>query len=169
MKPSFAEEQADLAERVRRGEVRFVFIDPDGTLPDWLILVVRHTTGVVYATQCAGLSVEQRLVEGYIVLLGGAQFDVDAGSIAVDPLRQVFHEEGNCQWGWTGAGLPPERLATLRRLIEAIPWWRCELAGSPESKTRLRIDAERADEIAEAWLPVETPDGAGVLLYKNCD
>lgn len=169
MKPSFAEEQANLADRVRRDEARFVFIDPDGTLPDWVAVVIRHKTGVVYGTQCAGLSVEQRFVEGYLVPLGGAKFDVDEGAIEVDPLREVFHEEGNCQWRWTGTALPPERFAMLCRLVEAIPYCRCGLAGSPENRTALRIDTSRTDEIAEAWLPVETPDGAGVLLYANCD
>jgi hypothetical protein len=41
--------------------------------------------------------------------------------------------------------------------------------GPAASKYPLRIDPARIDEIAEAWIPVETPDGPGVLLYKNCD
>jgi len=169
MNPSFAEEQAELTRRVERDEARFVFLDPDGTLPDWLFLVVRRSTGIVYGTQCAGVAVEQRLVEGYLVPLGGFKFDVDEDLIELDPFRDVFHQDGNCQWSWTGAALPPERRIMLDRLVEAIPYWRCEVTGATSEKTPLRIDAARIDEIAEAWIPVETPDGPGVLLYKNCD
>jgi hypothetical protein len=169
LKPSFTQEQSDLADRVRRGDARFVYIDPDGTLPDWLIVVTRRKTGIVYGTQCAGVAVEHRFVEGYVVPLGGSRFDVDEGLIELDPFRDVFHRQENCQWSWTGAALPPDRLEALRSLIKAIPYWRCEVAGPAASKFPLRIDEARIDEIAEAWIPVETPDGPGVLLYKNCD
>jgi hypothetical protein len=33
----------------------------------------------------------------------------------------------------------------------------------------MTIDKDRIDQIAEAWIPVETTDGPGVLLYQNCD
>lgn len=94
---------------------------------------------------------------------------MDEGLIELDPFRDIFHRQENCQWNWTGAALPPDRLEALRSLIKAIPYWRCEVAGPAASKFPLRIDEARIDEIAEAWIPVETPDGPGVLLYKNCD
>lgn len=165
----FEEEQAELARRVARDELKCVFIDPDGTLPDWLFVVVRGNTGVVYGTQCAGVACEQRLVEGYLVPLGGARFDDAGESIELDSFRDAFHnEEGYCRYAWTGAALPAERMAQLARLVETVPYWRCDRSGSG-SKSALALDAARVEEMAEAWIPVETPDGAGVLLYKNCD
>lgn len=154
---------------MRLGDARFVYLDPDGTLPDWLAVVVRQKTGVVYGTQCAGLAVEQRLVEGYLVPVGGAKFDVDEGMIDTGPFREVFHKRGACQWRWTGTAFPPERFKTLRKLVEAVSYWHSASTSADATKLSLRLDVVRADEIAEAWVPVETPDGPGVLLYRNCD
>lgn len=165
---SFADEQAYLAARVRSETVRFVYLDPDGTLHEWLALVVRHETGVVYGTQCAGIATEQRLVEGYLCVLGGQGYDVDSSSIEIAALGDIFHEGDSCKWGWKGRDLPSEQLARLSRLVENIPYWHCSLAGLDE-KLQLRLDVSRIEEIAEAWIPVETPDGLGVLLYENCD
>jgi len=183
---SFADEQAYLAAQVRLAGAPFVFLDPDGTFNSWLAVVVRGQTGVIYATQCAGVATEQRLVEGYLVPLGGWKYDVDNGRIELAPLTQVFHQDDACMWSWQGSALPVERLAMLTRLIEEIPFWRCRLNGLPaeagssavpgppavagsDSKHALHLDLARSDEIAEAWIPVETPHGPGVLLYKNCD
>jgi hypothetical protein len=33
----------------------------------------------------------------------------------------------------------------------------------------MTVDKYRIDQIAEAWILVETTDGLGVLLYQNCD
>lgn len=165
---SFEDEQAYLAARVRREAGRYVFLDPDGTRSGWLVLVVRHETGVIYGTQCAGTATEQRLVEGYLVLLGGSKYDVDDGAIDPDPLNKIFHEGDGCQYSWRGRRLPAERFAKLRTLVEQIPYWFCRLDGH-DKKYPLRIDESRIAELAEAWIPVTTPDGPGVLLYKNCD
>jgi hypothetical protein len=165
---SFVDEQAYLAARVQSGNVRFVFLDPDGTLESWLAVVVGSQTGVVYATQCEGVATKQRFVEGYLVLLGGSKYDPDGGMIDPAPLTEVFHKDGACIWSWQGRELPGERFAKLDKLIEEIPYWRCGLDGS-DDKCHLRIDKDRVEQVAEAWIPVETPDGPGVLLYKNCD
>lgn len=165
---SFADEQAYLAARVRLNDVRFVYLDPDGTAPEWLTLVMRSDTGVVYGTQCAGLATEQRFVEGYLVLLGGSKYNLDDGPIDVPALRDVFHEGDACKWGWAGSVLPSERQAQLSRLVEGIPYWQCDMH-EPGRKYSISLDTARLAEVAEAWIPVRTPDGPGVLLYQNCD
>lgn len=165
---SFQDEQAYLAARVRLEDVQFVYLDPDGTLPEWIAIVVRRETGVVYGTQCAGVATEHRFIEGYIVLVGGSKYDVDEGNITLGPFVDVFHDNGACKWGWTGRAVPLERQALLSKLVRAIPYWRIGL-DSPAQKDPLRIDATRLDQLAEGWIPVQTPDGPGVLLYKNCD
>lgn len=165
---SFQDEQAYLAARIRAEEVRFVYLDPDGTLPEWVAIVVRRETGVVYGTQCAGVATEQRFIEGYLIPVGGAKYDLDEGNIEVGPFVDAFHENGSCQWGWTGRTLPAERHALLRNLVELIPYWRIRLDDG-DQKDPLRIDATCLEQLAEAWIPVQTPDGPGVLLYQNCD
>lgn len=163
---SFQDEQAYLAARVRAGEVRFVYLDPDGTFPEWLTLIVRHETGVIYGTQCAGVATEQRFIEGYAVPIGGSKYDVDEGGIRVGAFQDVFHDQGACKWNWTGYALPAERLALLKNLVEEIPYWCLD---GRDRKYSLRIDATRLAQLAEGWIPVETPDGPGVLLHDNCD
>lgn len=164
----FADEQAYLAALTQSPQVRSIFIDPDGTLPLWLGVVVRAETGVIYATQCAGVATEQRLVQGFYVPLGGSKYDVDAGYIELASFNDVFHDHGACHWNWTGTALPKERLNTLSRLVEEISYWSSS-AECRDHKYQLRLDRSRISEIAEAWIPVHTPDGPGVLLYDNCD
>lgn len=165
---SFQDEQAYLAARVRLKDVRFVYLDPDGTLPDWMAIVVRFETGIVYGTQCAGVVAEQRFIEGYYVPVGGATYDVEEGKIEVGPFVDVFHEKEGCQWGWTGRAMPTARLAQLSKLVGSVPYWFCKLDGT-DQKYPLRLDAARLEQLAEAWIPVETPNGPGVLVYQNCD
>jgi len=165
---SFADEQAYLRARILSGGIRFIALDPDGTMPPWLVLVVRRETGVIYGTQCAGVGAEQRFAEGYLIPLGGSKYDVDGGAIEVEPFVKVFHVHDACKWNWTGRELLGERLAALARLVEQIPYWHCSLDGH-DGREFLRIDMNRIGEIAEGWVPVETKDGPGVLLYQNCD
>lgn len=110
---SYEDEQAYLSARVRMGAPPFVYLDPDGTLPDWLAVVVRRETGIIYGTQCAGVATEERFVEGYLVLLGGWKYDGDGGRIELPPFNEIFHEGDACKWGWRGTAVPRERLAKL--------------------------------------------------------
>lgn len=165
---SFEDEQAYFEARVRLNDAQFVYLDPDGTLPEWIAVVVRQETNIVYGTQCAGVATEQRFVEGYLIPVGGSKYELDTGKIEVGPFVDVFHENGGCQWSWTGRGLPVERQAILGKLVESIPYWRTGRDGA-DRKYPLHVDDARIGEIAEAWIPVRTPDGPGVLLYKNCD
>ncbi len=168
MRP-FEEEQARLAERIRRGECQFVFLDPDGTLSPWLAVVIRRGMGVVYGTQCAGVATDQRFVEGYLVPLNGSKYDVDGAlPVGITALNDVFHEDDKCSWGSGSLPLPADRLAKLSTLVEQIPYWCCRLE-TADSKHSLRLDMSRIDEMAEGWVPVTTPDGSGVLVYRNCD
>lgn len=165
---SFQDEQVYLAASIQAGTVQFVFLDPDGTMPEWLAVVVRKQTGVVYGNQCGGVGTVQRFIEGYLVPLGGSQFEVDGGRIVPHLFREIFHEGDACKYVWTGQTVPRDRLASLRRLIEQIPYWTSSFDGVGQ-KHPLRLDESQVEEICEAWIPVETPDGPGVLLHANCD
>jgi len=164
---SWRAEQEYLAARVRCGDVPCVDLDPEGSWQDWLAVVVRSSTGVVYRNQCAGVACNHPLVEGFLVPVG--LWDYENGArVKLDPFIDVFHEGEHCRYDWTGRSLPAERLQTLRSLVEKVRYWPCEWAGD-QRPYRFCLDESRIDELAEAWIPVETPDGPGVLLYANCD
>lgn len=123
--------------------MRFVFLDPDGTAGLWLYVVVEHRTGIVYQTQYGGTATWQGQVEGYRVPITAHD--------ALDALRR-----------WPGSGL-----TRLRELIGTITYWACD--GEEERPSPLVLDESRAAEIDEAWVPVITADGPGVLLWSNSD
>jgi hypothetical protein len=50
--------------------------------------------------------------------------------------------------------------------VEALPYWTCD---EGETRVSLRLDESRLEEVVEAWVPVLTPDGPGVLVWENCD
>lgn len=150
---------------------RRVFLDPSGTIPYLLGVVIAHPTGVCYEQQCAGTETNLRSIEGYFVPLGGLRFVADKGLFDPNQLTEVFHEGNACTWGGRAWNLPPnaselpeDRLERLRSLVEAIPYWT-----ESDQRLHLRVDEERLGELVEAWVPVLTPDGPGVLVWENCD
>jgi hypothetical protein len=168
MTERFSAQQTVLERKIHSGEARFVYLDPVETWPDWLAVVIEHPTGVVFGQQCAGTSTDQRLVEGYLVPLGGSRFDVDNGQLSSAPLRAVFHDGDGCTHGWGIKPLDGSRLQGLVLYIEDIPYWRHTNVYDC-SRQPLRLDYDRQEEICEAWVPVLTPDGKGILLWPNCD
>jgi hypothetical protein len=162
----FIDEQEYLREKTRVGEADDVFLDNDGTMEPWLAVVVRRETGVVYGNQCAGVSCLPWRVEGYFVPLSGWKYE-HGGKIDFDSLNAIFHEGDACRYDWAGRNLPSERLARLSAMVGELSYWRC--SSRHPDRYSIQVDMDRIDEIAEAWIPVETPDGPGVLLYQNCD
>ncbi len=146
----------------------YVYIDPDGTQENAAYVLVLHPTGVTYATQCAGYLTEEREAEGFLIPLGG--------QILAKPLME---------WFWKafrgGSYLPikkwePEKIEQLRALISQIVIWHWDKDNESDeddkdesSREFLELDDERLSECTEAWVPVKTPYGAGILIFPNCD
>jgi hypothetical protein len=145
--------------------LRRVFIDPDGTLGTYLAVIVEHPTGVLYEQQCGGVATLQRSVEGYYVPLGGPRFDPEQGTIDTSELRAPFHAGSACLWGELSEG---ERRDELRSAVAAIPFWHNRDDGT-EVRGHLVLNESRLGEVVEAWVPVVTPDGPGILIWDNCD
>ena len=132
-----------------------------------MAVVIEHPTGVVYGHQCGGTGCYQRFVEGYLVQVGGPRFEVDKGQLSSAALTAVFHNGRRCSYGW-GFRPPEDRLTELAARIEEIPYWyHSDLDNYIREPARL--DETRLAEICEAWVPVLTPEGKGVLVWANCD
>ncbi|MCZ6816298.1 MAG: DUF6210 family protein [Planctomycetota bacterium] len=139
----------------------YVFLNPDGTKDFGLAVIVEHTTGVTYGQQCAGYLVEEQTLEGFLIPVGGP----DQAKPIFDWFWKRFH--GKCykpQVNWTN-----ELITELRGLIEEIPCWLTVSGNGADRRVMLELDVERIDECVEAWIPVKTPYGRGILALKNSD
>jgi hypothetical protein len=139
-------------------------VDPDGTGEFGLLVAVEAPTGAVYWHQCAGYLCSQRHVEGFAVPLGTRQ--------AAQELIDFFAREFK---GWPPPVSRKEpwneaNLAELEAVVTKIPYWHCEPENRREDRSGpLRLDRSRVDEITEAWVPVVTLDGPGILMFENSD
>ncbi|MGV3720958.1 MAG: DUF6210 family protein [Actinomycetota bacterium] len=155
--------------------LRRVFLDPDGSLPDLFGVIIQHPTGVRFEHQCGGVETLHFGVEGYFVPLGRLHVVAEEGVFDLRQLTEVFHNRNACVWRGNPGKLPPntchlpaDRLEQLRALVAAIPYWICDEVNT-EQRHQLRLDDARLGELVEAWVPVTTPDGPGVLIWENCD
>lgn len=143
-----------------------VMLDPDGTTPLGLAVIVHAQTGVVYETQCDGLATDHRRVEGFLVPLGSRDADQDVFHVE-EALAAFFAAEFKghpyVRELWTH-----ERVARLAELVKRVPMWRTTPEGE-DQRLHLTLDEAQLGEATEAWLPVLTPYGAGTLVFDNCD
>ena len=144
-------------------KVRIAWVD--GPAEGWLYVVVRAPTRIVYKHQYGGVMCRHGETQGYLVPVFGHE--------ALAELREFFEVTlGAC--GTTSRDWPQVRfewhqdqLDLLRRAVGRITW----MAGDdlyPEA-VPLVLDESRVEEFDEAWLPVLTPDGPGVLWWNNSD
>ena len=138
-----------------------ILLDSDGTLGINLgvLVLIEAPTGIVYHQQCGGLATLDKKQEGFIIPVGGP----DIARPIFEWFESVF--KGHCYQGrsdWT-----EDRVMQLRALIEALPIW---YQNKEEShRTFLQLDEGRMDECCEAWIPVRTPYGPGIVLLANSD
>ena len=140
--------------------MRRIFIDPDGTQKDYFGVIVRHATGVVYVQQCGCTSTQEREAEGYFVPVFPGGAGDGAGSRFPADLTALFHKDGI----GNSTGITADKKIRLAEILEKIPWWDLD-----EKQTHLRLDEERLSDAIEAWVPILTPDGPGILTWPNCD
>ncbi|WP_285631085.1 DUF6210 family protein [Lentzea sp. NBRC 102530] len=139
---------------------RLVVLDPDGTAGDaWTYVVVEAPTGVVYENQYGGTACRHGHVEGFLVPVNGLG--------ALDVLRPLFEKDlrgaGARGHEWTDA-----ELTKLRDAVGRLIYWACALSEDEVPTTPL-LDESRLREADEAWLPVITADGPGILVWCNSD
>lgn len=62
---------------------------------------------------------------------------------------------------------PTVFLDRLDAAVSDIVMWKTSPDDAKTERRALRLDRERLGELTEAWLPVLTPYGPGILLSKN--
>lgn len=139
----------------------YIFLDPDGSRGVGLTVVVAAPTGVTYAHQCAGHATDVRELEGFAVPLSGTE--------AAAPLLAFFRRfRGNppdiCGETWSDS-----QIEQLSDIVAVIPFWQTSRADHDDSREFLALDETRLDSLTEAWIPVQTAYGPGVLLCDNSD
>lgn len=124
----------------------------------WLYVVVRAQTGIVYQQQYGGTACRQGKVEGFLVPVHGPD--------SLTRLRELFegHFRGAGTWNYQWRD---EELDSLREPVREIRYWASD--GLTETPHPLQLDEQRLREADEAWIPVLTPDGPGVLVWFNSD
>jgi hypothetical protein len=128
----------------------------DGT--GWLYVVVRAQTGVFYRQQYGGTACRQGVVEGFLVpVLGPASYV---------QLRELFEGHFGGAGTWNHRWRDKE-IESLRQPVQGISYWACDaLNATPHP---LRLDEQHLSDADEAWIPVLTPDGPGILVWSNSD
>jgi hypothetical protein len=144
-----------------------VFLDPDGSGGDIFGVIVQRATGVAYGAQCEGVRTDERYMEGFLVPVSGLVFNPEEGRINIDMLRSAFHVDGVCLHG-TGDFDPSDHIGALRYAVSRIPFWHVDAKGETQ-RVQLELDTSLVGEAVEAWVPVLTPQGPGVLVWPNCD
>jgi hypothetical protein len=125
--------------------------------PPWITVIVEASTGIKYENQTGGFQCLPRRVEGYYMPVY-----VEEGLSA---LRHAF--EVSLGGSGTYRGLPTDVLAEIRVAVSQLVMMSSIRPGHPEM--RMELDESRIDEIDEAWVPVATPDGPGILTWENSD
>ncbi|MFE2825499.1 DUF6210 family protein [Streptomyces sp. NPDC059271] len=138
---------------------RRVFLDIDETGSGWLFVVVAAPTGVIYQTQGGGYGCVAYEQEGYLLPFYVPGADAGLNDLFVGALKSC----GSRRLDW-----PPNLLDRLRQEVADLHIW-----GSANqddvSPTPLALDESRLAETDEAWVPVLTPDGPGILVWQNSD
>jgi Family of unknown function (DUF6210) len=125
--------------------------------PPWIAVIVEGPTGVIYENQTGGTACLPRRVEGYYVPVY-----IEEG---LQALRAAF--EVSLGGSGTHRGLPSDVLEEVRTAVPLLVMMSSTRSGHPEM--RVALDEARLNEIDEAWVPVTTPDGPGILTWENSD
>jgi hypothetical protein len=145
-----------------RPRKKYVEINPNDVEENYLYVIIQSETGVVYRHQCEGLATSQNEVEGFLIPLDGKWYS--------KPLLDFFSKYE----GWPpglkkGSKWEESDLDELSKIISKIPIWHNHIDCNNDERVFLVLDLQRKEELTEAWVPVITPYGKGILVFENCD
>ena len=143
--------------------MHYVTLNPDGSQPVNLAVIVLAKTGVTYQAQCGGLATEERSAEGFLVpverrCLDGSDLQVELESF----FKTKFGGHSYDRQFWSA-----DVVRRLSELVSQVVMWH----STPEtdSRSNIELDAAQIEQATEAWLPVKTPYGPGILVFENGD
>ena len=149
-------------DRTERSEHAYIFLNPDGSRPIGLLVIIDVSTGVIYASQCGGIACEVREAEGFAVPVGGP---ADA-----EPFRRLFRQRfGDNPTDPRIANWPDGAHQELASLVGHVPLWRTTRSDDLTAPAVLELDRTRLVELTDAWIPVRSVYGPGWLLFDNGD
>lgn len=145
-----------------------VHLNPDGTMPFGLVVIVHAETGVLYGHQCGGYGPSVRTVEGFLVPLSSDQRACQDEKA----LQSDYHEQALISIFATFCGHLPssgddwaaELLDLLEDSVADVLMWKTSQDDVDTCRTALQLDRSRLFELTEGWIPVITPYGPGTLL-----
>ncbi|MFL1432693.1 MULTISPECIES: DUF6210 family protein, partial [unclassified Nocardiopsis] len=105
-----------------------------------------------------GTACRQGSAEGFLVPVHGSD--------ALDLLRELFERDLRGA-GTGGRPLSPPHRDRLDAALAEVVHWACD--GTEEHPGSLAVDEDALGELDEAWIPVRTPDGPGLLVWCNSD
>jgi Family of unknown function (DUF6210) len=124
---------------------------------DWMYVVIRTQTCAVYQQQYGGTACRQGQVEGLMVPVFGPK--------GLSQLRELFEGHfrgaGTCNYTWQA-----DEVERLREAVGGVGYWASDESGDG-SASPLQLDEQQLREADEAWVPVRTPHGPGVLVWPN--
>ncbi|MGC0420009.1 DUF6210 family protein [Embleya sp. AB8] len=128
---------------------------------DWLFVVLEAPSGMVYEIQTCGTACMQSRVEGHLIPIEAP----DAYAALIDLFVREFSGCGGPRT-WTS-----DHLGSLRAAISTIKFPAdfdsAPVMGYPG--TPIHVDESRLSEVTEAWIPVTTELGTGILVWSNSD
>jgi hypothetical protein len=131
----------------------YVFINPDGTSDPGVLVLILAATGIIYRSQVGGHYTENRQDEGYLIPVGSEADSLSLRGFFRDTFKNwppaTFDLSNEHRW-------TEERLQMLERLIA-------------DRHGGITLDRGRLDHLTEAWVPVRTEYGEGILLWENSD
>jgi hypothetical protein len=140
--------------------MRRILLNPDDSFSPGLLLIVEAATNTTYEQQCGGYAVALRSAEGFLIPVGGER----EARVIYDWFVTAFkgHSYAAAD-SWRA-----QRVAELQELVRRVPCWIRASTDADEARS-LELDMKRLDQCIEAWIPVLSPYGHGILTLDDSD
>ena len=83
------------------------------------------------------------------------------------PFSDLFHtNRPHCRW-WGDDEVPEDLVQALQAELAKLYYLSNDR--KPHGQGVVTLDQTRLGQMVEGWIPIQTPDGAGILVFGNCD
>jgi Family of unknown function (DUF6210) len=137
-----------------------ILLNPDDSFSLGLLLIVEAATSITYEQQCGNYAVALRRMEGFLIPLGGER----EARVIYDWFATTFKGHSYA----AASSWSDQTVGELQELVHRVPCWIRTSSDSDEVRS-LELDMGRLDQCIEAWIPVLSPYGPGILTLDNSD